>query len=73
MTVYSVYEAKRLAENAPFVGKKTVLLVMRPNRPIETISNVGIKVLDELLGTFAPRQIASSDPLPDGSFLPTQM
>jgi len=72
-TVYQVYEAKRLAENAPGVGKKTILLALRPGAPVGVLSAIGFQEIGKLLEQFAPRGIAASDSFPDGSFDPTSL
>lgn len=63
-TIYSAYEAKRLGEIAPGVGKSTVLIVLYPPKKdgtgyIETkwVSEEKFSILDEHFGKFGPKQI----------------
>jgi hypothetical protein len=74
-TVYSVFEAKRLAENAPGVGKKTILMVLRRDRPTEVLSDIGVKALCQLMDVRAPKFIepGSREPLPADSFFESNM
>src|SRR5262249_12921976 len=48
-TIYNVWEAKRLSENVPGVGKKTILLIMRPNQPTDFLTEAGERMLNDLL------------------------
>ena|SRR6266481_2689188 len=67
-TIYSVYEAKRMAENVLTVGKKTILFILRPGSGMTSLTDTGFKALNELMNQFAMKQVGSSDPLPEGSF-----
>jgi hypothetical protein len=68
-TVYSVYEAKRLAENAPGVGKKTLLFIMKENGKVDHLTDIGGEALNNLFAMLAPKQILKSEPFPAGSFV----
>jgi hypothetical protein len=60
-TLYQVYEAKRLGEKAPGVGKKTTLLLVRPplegETQIEAIMQTGLDFLEEQFKKHGPQPI----------------
>lgn len=68
-TVYNVYEAKRLAEKDPHVGRGTQLSIARPNAHLESISENGLKSLEKYFCRFGPRRVKLSE-LPPDSFYP---
>jgi len=57
-SIYHVYEAKRLAEKAPSVGKKTMLFVVGPGGDMQTLRPSGFKILDEYFQRLSPRPVA---------------
>jgi hypothetical protein len=65
LTIYQVYEAKRLAEKAPGVGKTTKLAVFRPARWVQFVLKAGFDELEEQFEKFGPHRITLRD-LPEG-------
>jgi hypothetical protein len=57
LSVYCVYEAKRLSQKAPGVGKMTQLFVIRLDQSLEMISEEGLNILERHFAEFAPRPI----------------
>jgi len=80
-TIYQVYEAKRLGEKAPGVGKKTNLLLVRPpldgQTQIEAILHSGLNFLEECFKKHGPQPIGAyeMDAIPSVSRLtiPSQL
>jgi hypothetical protein len=58
-TMYCVYEAKRLAEKAPGVGRKTQMFILRPDESMVIIPDEGIRLLDTWFTRFGPQPIVS--------------
>jgi hypothetical protein len=56
-SLYFVYEAKKLSERAPGVGKKTRLYVVRPDNSFEETLPEGFQILESHFSKFAPRPI----------------
>jgi hypothetical protein len=56
-TVYNVFEAKRAAEKAPYVGKKLILIVRRADQPSQILMQEGIKFFDRQVARFGPRRL----------------
>ena len=56
-SIYQVYEAKRLAEKAPSVGKNTMLFVVSPGE-IQAMYAEGFQILEEYFQQFSPRPVA---------------
>jgi hypothetical protein len=57
LTVYQVYEAKRLAEKSPGVGKVTKLAVFFPGRKFQYVLQAGFKKLEEQFENFGPQTV----------------
>jgi len=66
-TVYQVYEAKCLAERSPGVGRRLIMLVLRPKQRPLVLTEPGIKFLDKQVKRFSPRRLKLPD-FPDGMF-----
>lgn len=62
-TIYNVYEAKRLGELSPLVGKWTALAVMKPDRQ-EVISVKGLAWLELLFRQLGPQGFPPDIELP---------
>jgi hypothetical protein len=58
-SLYCVYEAKKLAEKAPGVGKKTNLYIVHPDRSVDAVLPPGFQVLDAHFERFAPRLLGT--------------
>jgi ATP-dependent protease HslVU (ClpYQ) peptidase subunit len=56
-TIYCVYEAKRLAEKAPGVGRRTQMFVFRPDGSMAIIPDQGLRLLDTWFTRFGPQPI----------------
>src|SRR5207302_1582890 len=67
LTLYHVYEAKRLAEQAPSVGKRTKLFVARSGGRMDIASEAGLTLLDDYFRSFSPRSV-DINALPPGFF-----
>ncbi len=52
-SIYHLYEAKRLTEKAPAVGKKTQLYVIEPDRLIRRMRS--LTALEKYFEAFSPR------------------
>ena len=65
-TLYHVYEAKRMAEKAPYVGKATMLFLLRPGGKLEMVADRYTKQLDGCLSKFSPSAISGLPDLQDG-------
>jgi hypothetical protein len=68
-TVYQVYEAKRLAEKAPYVGKRFNMVILQKGVNAKLLTADGTKFCVRQFARFGPRPFKPS-PLPDGSFAP---
>jgi hypothetical protein len=55
-TMYCVYEAKRLAERAPGVGRKTQMFIVRPDST-RGIEMQGFDVLDDWFKQYGPQPV----------------
>jgi hypothetical protein len=66
-SLYCVYEAKKLAEKAPGVGKKTRLYIVHPDQSMESLESPGFQVLDAHFERFAPR-LMGTPLMPDDAF-----
>jgi hypothetical protein len=68
-TLYNVYEAKRLSEKAPGVGRKTSLSILRPPAgdgvlPWEIIRQGGIDLLESQFQRYGPQPIKGLEAIP---------
>jgi hypothetical protein len=68
-TLYNVYEAKRLGEKAPGVGRKTILSILRPPAddgvlPWEIIRQGGIDLLESQFQRYGPQPVKDLEPIP---------
>jgi len=59
-TIYHVYEAKRLAENEPNVGKRTIMMVLKRGKPGELVTETGFKFLARQFAKFGPQRFKAS-------------
>lgn len=70
-SLYNVYEAKRFAELAPSVGRKTHLMVMEPfnpssdNKGFEIVTQAGVAVLEENYKRLGPKPVDKIE-IPEG-------
>jgi hypothetical protein len=57
-TIYNVYEANRLSETVPGVGKNVVSIdIPHADGKMQSLSQSGYKELNRLYGKFGPREI----------------
>jgi len=63
-TLYCVFEAKRLAEKAPGVGKVTQIFVVRPDHTLEMVQGEGFNVLEKYLTELSPKEVQYIEPIP---------
>jgi hypothetical protein len=61
MTLYQVYEAKRLGESAPGVGARTTFTILLADGRIGTITDSGGAFLQGCYGRYAPQLIEDSN------------
>jgi hypothetical protein len=70
--LYNVYEAKRVSEINPYVGRQTAILILEPARDtdrsigVSRVTKEGSKFLDKLYKRFGPKKWNPSA-LPEGS------
>ncbi|MFZ1007827.1 MAG: hypothetical protein WAN65_13375 [Candidatus Sulfotelmatobacter sp.] len=70
--LYNVYEAKKMGEGSPSVGKKTMMRVLHPPATIggpvceQIVTASGAAALEELFGEYGPKPMASCT-LPEDS------
>jgi hypothetical protein len=64
--VYNVYEAKRMGENSPYVGKNTSLFVISGPEPItvRSWSDTGKVCIEALFDAFGPKPMSTPPKLP---------
>lgn len=72
-TLYNTFEAKRLAERAEGVGRKTSMFVVRPQQPyLTSITIEGVKILDEYFQMFGPQSVQMVE-FPESAFQPVAL
>ena len=76
-TLYNIYEAKKIGETSPAVGKKTAIIVARSERKedmgvirLQRLGGIGEKALQRLFRKHGPKPVMPFD-LPDGSLQDT--
>jgi hypothetical protein len=62
VTIYNVYEAKVLSESVPGVSRSLSIEVLSADGTMQSLSDEGYKVCDQLLGRFGPRTIKKDKP-----------
>ena len=73
-TLYNVYEAKKVGESSPEVGRRTKMLVLPRPKPeeqkmvIEFVTDSGEKHLQRLWRKHGPKPVKYPPVFPDGSF-----
>lgn len=67
-TIYNVYEAKRLGENAPGVGRQTEMTILRAisdgSPQVEVVTRFGIEFLQKQFSKYGPQSTEGLEPLP---------
>jgi hypothetical protein len=64
MALYNIYEAKKISEASPFVGKRTILFVVYADENercvrLEVLTDFGERQLEELYKEYGPKPISS--------------
>jgi 20S proteasome alpha/beta subunit len=73
--LYSVYEAKQIAETSPYVGKETRMYVLRPSDPgseklrVSVLGNIGLELLEQRFKEYGPRPLPPVLTLPSDAFI----
>jgi hypothetical protein len=71
-TLYKVYEANRLSENVPGVGKEYIAIyVLHPDGHVEELTKEGYDYLSDLYDKFGPQKIDTKELLSKKEFFRT--
>ena len=68
LTIYQVYEAKKLAERADAVGTKTRIVIIWGDGSKQYVNDIGFDLLKARFAQFSPQPINTSVSLPKESF-----